>query len=159
MVDGRGLCNPPHRFEIFNTFPEWCRRWMVMNGRAGVVPTSTVVCLAFEVIMKDHVEQLHKLGVAATARGIDDRRSREVQEFEGARLCVNMVCNVCFRYTDLSLCLFWHLCDLQCLYFVSAHFLSTQLVSTVALTCLEGGGFDPLWCFNGWGIWPSKLAT
>ena len=79
---------------------------MVMNGRAGVVPTKTVVCLAFEVIMKDHVEQLNKIGVAATARGIDDRRSREVQEFEGARLCVNTVCNVCFRYTDLSLCLF-----------------------------------------------------
>ena len=27
------------------------------------------------------------------------------------------------------------------------------------LTCLEGGKFDPLWSSNGWGIWPSKLAT
>ena len=30
---------------------------------------------------------------------------------------------------------------------------------TVALTCVEGGGFDPLWSSKGWGIWPSKLAT
>ena len=34
-----------------------------------------------------------------------------------------------------------------------------ELVSTVCFTCLEGGGFDPLWSSNGWGIWPSKLAT
>ena len=34
-----------------------------------------------------------------------------------------------------------------------------ELVSTVCFTCLEGGGFDPLWSPNGWGIWPSKLAT
>ena len=27
------------------------------------------------------------------------------------------------------------------------------------VTCLEGGEFDPLWSSNGWGIWPSKLAT
>ena len=33
-----------------------------------------------------------------------------------------------------------------------------ELVSRVALTCLEGGGFDPLWSSNGWGIWPSKVA-
>ena len=30
---------------------------------------------------------------------------------------------------------------------------------TVASTCLEGGGFDPLWSSNGWGIWTSELAT
>ena len=24
---------------------------------------------------------------------------------------------------------------------------------------VPGGGFDPLWSSNGWGIWPSKLAT
>ena len=34
-----------------------------------------------------------------------------------------------------------------------------ELVSTVCFTCLEGGGFDPLRSSNGWGIWPSKLAT
>ena len=34
-----------------------------------------------------------------------------------------------------------------------------ELVSTVCFTCLEGGGFDPLWSYNRWGIWPSKLAT
>ena len=34
-----------------------------------------------------------------------------------------------------------------------------ELVSTVCVTCLEGGGFDPLWSSNGWGIRPSKLAT
>ena len=34
-----------------------------------------------------------------------------------------------------------------------------ELVSTIALSCLEGGGFDPLWSSNRWGIWPSKLAT
>ena len=27
------------------------------------------------------------------------------------------------------------------------------------VTCLKGGGFDPLWSSNGWGIWPSNLAT
>ena len=27
-----------------------------------------------------------------------------------------------------------------------------ELVSTVALTCLEGEGFDPLGSTNGWGI-------
>ena len=27
-----------------------------------------------------------------------------------------------------------------------------ELVSTVALTYLEGGGFDPLGSANGWGI-------
>ena len=27
-----------------------------------------------------------------------------------------------------------------------------ELVSTVALTCLVGGGFDPLLSSNGWGI-------
>ena len=27
------------------------------------------------------------------------------------------------------------------------------------VTCLKGGGFDPLWSSNGWGIWPSILAT
>ena len=27
------------------------------------------------------------------------------------------------------------------------------------VTCLEGGGFDPLWSSNGWGFWSSKLAT
>ena len=32
-----------------------------------------------------------------------------------------------------------------------------ELVSTVCFTCLEGGGFYPLWSSNGWGIWPSKL--
>ena len=34
-----------------------------------------------------------------------------------------------------------------------------ELVSTVALTCLEGEGFDPLGSTNEWGIWPSNLAT
>ena len=34
-----------------------------------------------------------------------------------------------------------------------------ELVSTVCFTWLVGGGFDPLWSSNGWGIWPSKLAT
>ena len=31
-----------------------------------------------------------------------------------------------------------------------------ELVSAAALTCLDGGGFDPLWSSNGWGIWPSN---
>ena len=34
-----------------------------------------------------------------------------------------------------------------------------KLVSTVCFTCLGGEGFDRLWSSNGWGIWPSKLAT
>ena len=33
---------------------------------------------------------------------------------------------------------------------VAANF--AELVSTVALTCLKGEGFDPLGSTNGWGI-------
>ena len=37
-------------------------------------------------------------------------------------------------------------------------FTHEKKFSTIALT-LEGGGFDPLWSSNGWGIWPSKLGN
>ena len=43
----------------------------LVNGEAGAVFTITVACLALEAIMKDQVEQLNKIGVAATAMGMD----------------------------------------------------------------------------------------
>ena len=42
-----------------------------MNGEAGAVFTIMMACLALEAIMKDQVEQLNTIGVAATAMGID----------------------------------------------------------------------------------------
>ena len=42
-----------------------------MNGEAGAVFTSMVACLALEAIIKEQIEQLNKIGVAATAMGID----------------------------------------------------------------------------------------
>ena len=43
----------------------------LMNGEAGAVFTIMVACLALKAIMKDKVEQLNTIGVAATAMGID----------------------------------------------------------------------------------------
>ena len=42
-----------------------------MNGEAGAVFTIMVACLALEAIIKEQIEQLNKIGVAATAMGID----------------------------------------------------------------------------------------
>ena len=53
---------------IFELFP---RVMSLMNGEAGAVFTIMVACLALEAIMKDQVEQLNTIGVAATAVGID----------------------------------------------------------------------------------------
>ena len=41
-----------------------------MNGEAGAVFTIMVACLALEAIIKEQIEQLNKIGVAATAMGI-----------------------------------------------------------------------------------------
>ena len=42
-----------------------------MNGVAGAVFTIMVACLALEATMKDQVEQFNRIGVTATAMGID----------------------------------------------------------------------------------------
>ena len=42
-----------------------------MNGEASAVFTIMVACLALEATMKDQVEQLNRIGVTATAVGID----------------------------------------------------------------------------------------
>ena len=44
----------------------------LVNGKASIIFTVVVVCLAFEAIMKYQVEQLNKIRVAATAIGIDE---------------------------------------------------------------------------------------
>ena len=41
-----------------------------MNGKAGAVSTIIAVCLALEAIMRDQVEQLNKIRVAA---GINEK--------------------------------------------------------------------------------------
>ena len=43
----------------------------LMNGEAGAVFTIMVAFLALEAMMKDQVERLNTIGVAATAMGID----------------------------------------------------------------------------------------
>ena len=42
-----------------------------MNGEAGAIFTIMVACLALEAIMKNQVEQLNTIEVAATGMGID----------------------------------------------------------------------------------------
>ena len=42
-----------------------------MNGDGGAVFTIMVACLALKAIMKDQVEQLNTITVAATAMSID----------------------------------------------------------------------------------------
>ena len=44
----------------------------LMNGKAGAISMIMVVCLALVAMMKDQVEQLNKIGVAAMAIGIDE---------------------------------------------------------------------------------------
>ena len=50
-----------------------------MNGEAGAIFMIMVACLALKAIMKDQVEQLSKIGVAATAMGID-WKNRKVRD-------------------------------------------------------------------------------
>jgi len=54
-----------------------------MNGKAGTISTTKVVCLALVAIMKDQVEHLNKIRVAATAIG-----TCTDEEAERTRLCV-----------------------------------------------------------------------
>lgn len=65
---------------IFQLFP-----WVtyLMNGKAGIIFTITVACLALQAKVKDQVEQLHKIGVIAMKIGIDRevRKNRKVQDF------------------------------------------------------------------------------
>ena len=48
----------------------------LMNGEAGAVFTIMVACLALEAIIKEQIEQLNKIGVAATAMGIDQEAEK-----------------------------------------------------------------------------------
>ena len=43
-----------------------------MNGKVSAVFMIMVLCLALKVIMRDQVEQLNKIGVAAATIGIDE---------------------------------------------------------------------------------------
>ena len=48
-----------------------------MNGKAGVISTIMVVCLALKAIMRDQVEQLNKIGVTAKAIGIGEEAEKK----------------------------------------------------------------------------------
>jgi len=58
---------------IFQLFP---RVMSSMNGKAGAVSTIMVLCLALVAIMKDQTGQLNKIGVPATATGIDEEAAK-----------------------------------------------------------------------------------
>ena len=49
---------------IFQLFPQVIS---LMNGKANAVTTIVMVCLALVAILRDQVEQLNKIGVAAMA--------------------------------------------------------------------------------------------
>ena len=59
---------------------------------------TTGLCLALEVIMKDQVEQLNKIGDAASAIGIDIYRS--CKETEIARLYVLDICTFAVLFSE-----------------------------------------------------------
>ena len=85
MVNRRCLCNPSRRFWkelIFQLFTPLYNSLSAMNEKAGTVSTVIVVCLALVAIMKDQVEQLNKIGVAALAIGIEEEtvESRKVRD-------------------------------------------------------------------------------
>ena len=74
MINGRRLCNLSQWFWkklICQFFP---RVMPSINGKGNAVSTIMVVCLhvAHVAVMKDQVQQLHKIRVAATAIGIDE---------------------------------------------------------------------------------------
>ena len=76
MVNERFLCNPSQQFlKDFNlsTHP---RAMSLMNGETSVAFTIMVACLALEAIMKDQVEQMNTIRVAATAMGIDSKAEK-----------------------------------------------------------------------------------
>ena len=54
---------------IFQVFPQVMSP---MNGEAGALFSIMVASLALEALMKFQVEQLNKIGVPATAIGIDE---------------------------------------------------------------------------------------
>ena len=84
-----------------------------MNRKASTISVIMVVCLALAAIMKDQVEQLNKIRVAATAVGIDKQAVKKC--LQSARLCVNAEHLLfCSGYIDLSLCRVQHHCDLSC---------------------------------------------
>ena len=92
------------KFVINNTLSD---QW-----KARSVSTIMVVCLALEPIIKDHVEQLNKIGVAKT-------------EPESARLFVNTVRDICTccrsvfgistcRFAEFDTSVIWHAVFILC---------------------------------------------
>ena len=69
-----------------------------INGDASAVFTTMVVCLALEAIMKYQVKQLNKIGVPATAMGIDEEAEKKRKVRDRVRL------SFCFQYINLLLC-------------------------------------------------------
>jgi len=53
-----------------------------MNGTDGALSTIILVCLALVATMKDQVEQLNKIGVAAMVVGIEEEavKNRKVRD-------------------------------------------------------------------------------
>ena len=47
-----------------------------MNGKVSAVFMIMVLCLTLKVMMRDQVEQLNKIGVAAAAIGIDEEAGK-----------------------------------------------------------------------------------
>ena len=61
------------------------------------------VCLALEAIMKDQVEQLNKIGDAASAIGIDIEAVKK-RKLRDCMFVTSVHLPFCFRYINLSLC-------------------------------------------------------
>jgi len=53
-----------------------------MNGKASSVSMIMVLCLALVTIMKDQTGQLSKIGVAATATGIDEEAAKNPEVWD-----------------------------------------------------------------------------
>ena len=61
------------------------------------------LCLALEAIMKDQVEQLNKIGDAASAIGIDIEAVQK-RKLRDCMFVTSVHLSFYFRYIDLSLC-------------------------------------------------------
>ena len=134
MANGRCLCNPIYGFWksllIFQLFP-----WVtyLMNGKAGVIFTIMVACLALQAKVKEQVEQLNKIGVIAMKIGID----REVRK--------NGKCKILCQYG------LWYYSYICCSVFsiLTSRFeeFDTSVICHAVLTlCL--GSFLLFWRYN-----------
>lgn len=104
MVNERFLCNPSQQFLKDFNFSTHPRAMSLMNGETSVAFTIMVACLALEAIMKDQVEQLNTIRVAATAMGINSKaenckmRDCVQRSAHTARDIIHLL--FCFRYID-----------------------------------------------------------